>query len=229
MNRVPRCVLGLTSCLLLASVVAAWDLHFVQKVNAGGQNIETESWMSGKKMKIAVNTPMGQTEMIFDPAAGKVVTLMVASKSYLEMPLSLIKQQAAAAQQTLGDVKIEKTGKTQTINGWSCAEYKITSSGSVDLSVWATRDLKIDLKGWQDMSRELSQDAISKAIDPSKIDGFPVRTEGTVRQGGQELKVMSEVTKVDTNPLSPDLFNVPSDYKKMDAGNPFATPPPQSK
>lgn len=200
------------------------DLHMVQKMTNMGQELQAETWMSGQKLKMAMETPMGKMETIVDAEAGMIYTLMGAQKSYLEMSLDQVVKMAAQQSAAIGEIKVEKTGKNETINGWKCTEYRVTSP-AMEMSVWATKDLGIDPKAFYEFNKKLqSNDPLSKSFDPSKIDGFPIRTEGTVKQGGQEMKVVSEVTTVDEKPIPANTFTIPSDYKKMDmgGGNPFA-------
>lgn len=216
------------ACLALgAAQAAAADLHMVQKITMGGQSMDMEVWMSGRRVRMAVGSPMGRVGTIVDVPAGKVITMMEASKSYTETSLDALMGAAKAAggQLPSGEVTVSKTGKTQVINGWSCAEYRITQPGAVDASVWATRDIKVDIRDWMAFGKEFQQsDPLSRAFDPAKIDGFPVRTEGKITQGGQQVEFRSEVTKVDAGPVPADAFTLPSDFKKLDLGNPFGTP-----
>ncbi|MFN7974536.1 MAG: DUF4412 domain-containing protein [Acidobacteriota bacterium] len=225
MSLAPRSV-----CLIAAALVsrlALADLHMIQKVDAGGQIIESETWMSmkEKKIRMSMQNPMtGQMSTILDIGGGKVITVMAASKSYIEIPLATFKQKAQAAAGGKPPA-IEKTGKTQTINGFSCVQYHMTHENGLDATIWVTKDLKMDYKEWAALSKEASGDIVSSSYDAAQIDGLPILIEGTIGMRGQKVTMKSEVLKADTGDVPAGTFDLPSGYQKMDmgaAGNPFA-------
>lgn len=206
-------------------------VHLVQKVNAQGMSSQVELWVEGKKARTEISSAaMGGSKMavIIDGDSRKMITLMPGQKSYLEMPLDEMLARAKQMQPApTGEVSVVRTGKTETINGWKAEELKITQGSDVDISVWVTKDIKIDPKEWLAFNKEFqTSDPLSQALDPAKVDGFPVKAVGSVKQGGQSTQITMELVSADDKKLPADAFGPPPGYQKMEmpAGNPFAAP-----
>lgn len=224
------------ACALLALLLARpvqSAVHIVQKVNAQGMATQVELWVEGKKMRTEIASPAmggGKMAMIIDGERRKMITLMPGQKSYMEMSLDDMLSRAKAMQgASSGEVKAVKTGKTETINGWKCEELKVTQGTDIDLSVWLTKDVKVDPKEWLAFNRDFqTNDPLSQALDPSKVDGFPVKATGRVKQGGQSSEMTMEVVSVDDKAPPADSFAPPAGYQKMEmpGGNPFGGGPP---
>lgn len=111
---------------------------------------------------------------------------------------------------------LTKTGESETIAGHSCDHYLVGEKQNVD--VCAAKGLGLLGMGnapsgmgggmlGRGQSREWEE------LEPLAKEGFyPLKIESL--EDGKRKKVM-EVTKIETQPLSGDLFVVPDDYEEM--------------
>ncbi len=210
-----------TALFLFSASVMATDLHMVQKLKMGGQEMKQESWLSGHKIKSSVEGPMGQMVTLLDIEAKSAYMLMPAQKKYMQISLDQITKASQSQSPDLGEVKVEKTGKKEEVNGFHAEEYKVTSPSGLDLSVWVTKDLDVDIEEFRGIMKETQKDAMSKALANAKIDGIPVKTMGTITQRGQKMTIEADVESADTKAIPAATFALPTGYEKIDMGNPF--------
>jgi hypothetical protein len=157
--------------------------------------------------------------VIQDNNSKKMIVLMDAQKSYMEMPIRNASVEGdgrggkkARAEQK---AKVTKTGKTETILGYSCEQY-LVKSGQSEMEVWITKDLGpfFGMVGPGGGTAVWEKEAKTQG-------GFPMRVIGKDKEGKEDYRM--DVTKVEKKTLSASLFAPPSGYKKMDMpmGMPF--------
>ena len=204
--------------LLGAPVLAGDAFHVVQKVTTMGQESEVDTWLSGSKARVTMGSPMGKIVMLLDSEAGMAYTVLDAQKSYMELNLKQM-QQMAQQQMPEGEPTIEKTKRTETLGEWKCQVYRVVQEGFLDMEVWVTQDIDLDTSEWLEMNKQFkTDDPLTRALDPAKMDGFPVKTVGKVTQGGQTVDISTHVTLVEKKPADASMFDLPAGYQKLDMG-----------
>ncbi len=112
----------------------------------------------------------------------------------------------------LANPNVEKTGRSKTIAGLHCEEYKYTDENTVS-NVWITKDLKMNT---QDFFSTLFKTAIY-----SHGMGWGYMMEATTANKESGEKSVMEVTKVDKNSHKKVVM---SDYQVTNIGS-FGAPP----
>jgi hypothetical protein len=199
----------------------AVSIRMAQKTPQGVMSQQVEYLMRAGKVRVNMAPPPGMpvagVSMILVPAEKKTYMLMPAQSAYMEVNMfdSLAAAAARRAPGATGDVKVTRTGKTETVAGVSCEHVQVSSqAGTVDMCVSRelgrfvnpTDAIRQSGGAWQ---RELGNDFPLKVIMP---DG----------------SVPLEVVKVERKRLSNELFTVPGTYNKMamPGGRPPTGKPP---
>jgi hypothetical protein len=107
---------------------------------------------------------------------------------------------------------VEKTGRSKTIAGLSCEEYKYTDENAVS-NIWITKDLKMNTQDFFG--------ALFKTSLYSHGMGWGYMMEATTVDKESGDKSVMEVTKVDKNSNTKVLM---SDYEVTNIGS-FGAPP----
>ncbi|NLO02408.1 MAG: DUF4412 domain-containing protein [Bacteroidales bacterium] len=115
-------------------------------------------------------------------------------------------QSEATPEEILANPNLSKTGKTKTIAGYKCEEYKYSDEESESL-IWVTNDLKLDTR---DYFNTLFKTNLYAQGFPW---GYMMEVTTTDKQSGE--KSFMQVTKVDNN--SGKQFSL-SDYKITNLG-----------
>jgi hypothetical protein len=120
----------------------------------------------------------------------------------------------AAPASTPSDVSFKDTGQKETIAGYECEKYEVTSPrGTTD--IWATDQL--GMFGGLNMGGGMGHRSAAPSAWESVIKGsgfFPMRVVSN--DGGKKFKL--EVTQVDRESLPDSLFAPPDGYRKFDLG-----------
>ena len=198
--------------LLLAAVLATAahaDLTITQKVQQEAQPaaaLTVTIKIKGQKMRMDASP---KVSTIIDLKSGDMQNLMHDQKMVMTIPGALIKsmQQAPAA----GTEGPKPTGNKETISGFACEEYTLTSQGA-KVNVWLTKDLPAAQKIMSEVAALSPSDPFQIALQGQEIDGFPLRTVIETPGGG---KTTMTVVAVNENPLADSEFSVPSGYKTM--------------
>jgi hypothetical protein len=148
----------------------------------------------------------GTMAIIVDPAKRESYMLMAEQKMYMVNKLDQLEgQQTAAA----GSADVRRTGRTETIAGYTC-EHVIVKSESGETDVCAASGIGTWV-GMQGPGRGRrgggAQQAWARRLGS---DWFPLKVS-TVADG----KVIMEVTAVEKQTLDAALFAPPADYQKM--------------
>lgn len=158
--------------------------------------------VKGPKMRFVVPSPRAAgSYTIFDTTAKKMMTVNDAQKSV--MVIDLNGPMGAAAASVAKKATVDKTGKSDTVAGYSCEIWKVTepSGNKADLCVARGLSFPSMGRGAEAWMSELGE-------------GFPLRAVTTEASGGEKSRM--EVTKIDKKPLDEKQFDVPADYKTMD-------------
>jgi hypothetical protein len=137
---------------------------------------------------------------------------------------------AAAAQPPAVKTTIEKTAKSETINGWSCTAYEVLADGKLDQEAWVT-DWKsfgltaADFAALEQFGEFMKQLAspFAKNVDnaffarysdterPDALPGVPVRTISL----GPDGRWTSEIKKLARQDIPSSQFEVPAGLRKQ--------------
>ncbi len=173
------------------------DMTFYYK----GNKIRTESTMGGRAMVT-----------ILDNDSNTTTHLMPERKMYMVQklpPEHNIPQQPAQSND-----KPVKTGKSETIQGYTCDEWTWTDGTKSTTDIWCARGLMFEPPTMNGGSRMGPQ---SKFASLFKENGFPVRQVVTDSTGKEVSR--SEVVKIEKKTLADTLFTPPADYKPMSMPN----------
>lgn len=177
-----------------------------------GSTITSKSYMKGTKSRTDVGKA---TSVIVDSASGKMISLNRVSHTYSTQP---IKARAGNGMK----VSLKPTGKTKTILGHLCHDYKLTmtspsASGAMNITgdVWAAPDLP------HLNAPPLSSNGPGAAIAAqwSKIAGMPLQAVMTI--GGSPVgktTIRTTVRSVSMMPLPASVFAIPAGYRPGPAG-----------
>ena len=117
-------------------------------------------------------------------------------------------------------IEVKSTGEKQTIGGYACTKYVVTSGGEETSTMWVTKDVRpfaALIGDWKEFARRMSamNPRFTKGIaDAYKgIDGFPMQT--IMKLGNSE--VTTTVTTVEPRAMADDEFEIPAGYTKEEA------------
>lgn len=153
--------------------------------------------------RVNITGQMGSMSMLTLPAEKKMFMLLESRSMYVEMPLA--EDGLPAGTPNIPVPKITRTGKTETIAGYSCEHVSIEAEHETN-DVCMTKGLGalMNLSGGMGLKNAPSWQR-SLAADGA----FPLKV--TNAAGVTTL----EVTKIEKKKLSDALFTIPLNYTKM--------------
>jgi len=171
--------------------------------------------VKGDKLRTEV-TMEGMTMVaIMDTTKNEIIMLMPGQPMYMVMPM-----QEAATQvtgKTATDATIDKTGETETILGYLCTKYLVSSEDGV-VEMWATDKLGkfIGLGGaLQNPMGGSKKSAPSWERALAGRDFFPLRISSVP---GAKQTFRLEVTAVEAKSLPDSDFVAPPGHQRMNMG-----------
>ncbi|MCO5230268.1 MAG: DUF4412 domain-containing protein [Chitinophagales bacterium] len=184
-----------------------FDLGVTYKTAMGKQSSQEITMWVGKDSYIGMGNAIAKNVIIFDFDNNSTVIFQENEKTYMGIKLNI--NETANSQATEEKpYKIEKIG-TETILGYSCDKYKVTTDENESI-ISISKDLQYN---YMDFAKKLnSTDKSNKANFPS-INGIPngmmLKTVTT------DLKTKQTMTMEATQVIQrPTIFKT-SDYKKM--------------
>lgn len=112
------------------------------------------------------------------------------------------------------DVKVEDTGETVEILGYTCKKYKVTSTSGDGAGqsqyLYATEELKIS------KPKKASDLGSTGSMFSDKVKGFPLKVEMTMNQAGMTITMIMTAVKIDDSKPDKGLFEIPDSYKIAD-------------
>lgn len=170
----------------------------------GPQTQEVEYLVRNGKVRVSMGGPAGAMSLLSIPQEQKVYVLMAAQNAYMEMPMA--EAASAVAAKTPTDAQVRRTGRTETVAGYSCEHVTVVSSAqSVDICM--AKGLGGYVNPLASMQRG-NEPAWQRALTAD--GGFPLKV--TMSDGSTPL----EVVKIEKKKLANDLFSVPLNYTKME-------------
>lgn len=242
---------ALVLALASASPGRADELTIVSKVtgNDGAPRTST-TYVSSSKMRSAEGdgdmiVEFATGHMLFldnkkkqywETSAEEMKTAMAAMNAQLEAAQKQMEQQMAnlppairekMAAMTGGSgmlpaVKVEKSGTTRTVAGYSCDSYLMTMGESMRTEMCSTKDIPWPAQAY-DARNALAgmgpaNKGLSKMIEEmKKIQGFSLSETTTAKFMGKTITSSREVTEVKKGPVADSVFALPAGYKKVDS------------
>lgn len=160
------------------------------------------------------------TAMIMDAAKQEMTILMPAEQMYMVMPLRGMPAQGKAATETK-DVKVEKTGRTETILGYLCEEYVMTDKGQTT-EMWITDQIGSfmglsgggnPMGGMMGGRKAKAEGAAWEQVLKGKQGAFPLRVVGRNAKGKESFRL--EAKKIEPGTLPDSLFAPPAGFQKF--------------
>lgn len=142
---------------------------------------------------------------------GKMLILMPEQKMFMEMPMNLsekFEENMEENEITPDNLENYKTGDTQEILGYETEKYVYNDEES-EVEVWVAKDLGTMNFFSNPMGK---QSEWQKKLN--EINYFPMLMISKNKKG--EEKTRFEVVEVNEETLPANMFEAPSDYKKMD-------------
>ncbi len=213
MNSLFRRLLIVALLAPAAALAAGFEGLVVFKLTeAKGKSQEMRYQVKGSKLRIELP---GQKELggiIIDPAKRESLMLMSEQKMYMVMKLPDDKgPQAGKAE----DVKLDKTGRTETILGRKAEEFVATSKGE-KTELWLAEGLGAFLSMPANPMEGKGAAAPGWERALAGKDLFPLRVVSRGSNGKETFRL--EATAITPQPLPDSLFAPPAGYQKFDMG-----------
>jgi hypothetical protein len=190
---------------------------------ARGQVQEMNQSIKGDKMRIEMPSQKDMGGIIVDTAKRETTMIMDTQRMYMVMAMPDPASQPSGAARTEEPGQLEKTGETEKILGYLAQKY-VATQGDNKTELWLAEGIgafmgfgnggRGGMGGRKGGGGAPAPQAWEKAL--AGKDLFPLRVV-THDQGGKENFRM-EVTAIEKQSLSDDLFAPPAGYQKMDMG-----------
>jgi hypothetical protein len=196
------------------------DLTIVQKVEGLGPVGEVTMKIKGDKARVQAGADV---TTIIDAKSGDVTTLMNSQKRYVQMSGEKVKAMAAMMNQSTpgpqgaAKPKVTATGKKETINGYETEEF-VCDAPAFKATYWVATKLPDGpaiLKQMQAMQSSAWGVGSTPATTPPDLPGVPIRSRITIQ--GKEMT--TTISSIKQDPVAPEEFSVPTDFKEMQIPN----------
>lgn len=183
---------------------------------------ESVTWIGKDSMRVehgskVIIVRLDQKKMfIVDPAESSYTVLDLPLDMSQYMPPEMAKQMMAMMKFT---ATVTPTDETREIHGWKARRYNVTMSSPMmhnEMTVWATKDIHVDLSAYKDMAAQLQlmQPGMADVVkEMMKIDGVQVLSEGTTKMMGAEVGNRHEVVSVSEATPPAGSYEPPAGFK----------------
>lgn len=207
------------------------DAYTLQGKAVPAKESKQTVWIGADRLRIDGET----SSLLVRLDQKKLWTFDARAKSYsvLDLPIDPAKflppeaLGAYAQMAATANAEVTVTDESRVFGAWKAQRYQIKASLPVDQkwasTVWATRDLPVDLASYQRlnstlMSLQIGGDRIASEL--LKVDGVNVRVERVRTLGGIELREVEELTSVETKDPAAETYAVPEGWTEKPF-NPF--------
>ncbi|MBN2135219.1 MAG: DUF4412 domain-containing protein [Acidobacteria bacterium] len=163
-----------------------------------------------------------QSSILFHPN-GDMIFLNHAEKNYSVIDFEQLKPMLDMAMGMMGEIKtdVSNTGKTQKIGKYPTTLWKVKMTSqmfNMDLDVYVTPEIKQGdiYKKFQEKWALMQGPMADMVKKMNSMDGFAVKTVGSVSVMGQTVNMINEVTEVDSKAIPAKMFAVPAGYTKTE-------------
>jgi len=177
---------------------------------------------SGKiRMEIPGDRGAMLATMIVDPVKRETIMIMDEQRMYMTMAMPADDEQPGAGKM-VDDVKLEKTGETERILGYTAEKY-IATHRDTKTEMWLAEGIgafagpgssSAATPGGRRGSGAPAPQAWERAVAGKGL--FPLRVISRDKAGKDTFRM--EATRIDKQALPDALFAPPADYEKFDMG-----------
>lgn len=204
-------------CFFSGSVFA--DITIVQKVEASGelgdppQKGNVTTYIKGSKIKIDQVDQV--TSRIIDIDTGKMVVISSDTQTVSPFNVNDLKLYTGLFGYEKGTPSLQKIGNTKTVNGYSCEEYKFTTSGTPTTETIACVSDQIKTEEIEKF-RKFSEDLPKQfGALPAEVKGFPVVSDTKITSLGDTKTRHAELVSVSYDSIPDSVFEIPADYDEL--------------
>jgi hypothetical protein len=208
----------LASAMLVPAAVAAvpFEGRLTFKMDAARSKAQEMGYaIKGDKIRIEFPSQKEMGGMIVDTSKQEMIMLMDSQRMYTVVPVPGPQGAPAAGGR---QPKLEKTGETERIQGYTAEKY-ISTEGGTKTEFWLT-------EGLGTFAAFSNADPVGRAGVGGMPSGweraiagkplFPLRVIGYDKAGKQSFRM--EVTSINRQALPDGMFTPPIDYQRMDMG-----------
>ena len=169
-------------------------------------NMDMKYFIKGNRFRAELPSQEGTSILLSD--GDKSYMLLPDLKKYLD--LSGFESAPNEEDNTVEDITKAKTGEVKEILGYKCEKYIFKESDNIS-EIWITNELGTFMFAATPMEKSIVNNNIFK-------DGFfPLEIIIKEINGRETGKVYA--TKIEKRKVDDNMFNIPSDYTKMDMPN----------
>lgn len=205
-----KSILAVASAILVtASSFAQFggEIEFTKKV--GSIEVHYKYFVSGDHVRVEEITD-GKVEgvQLMDLKEGTMLAVSPERKMYMEVPNK-------RPSSTL-EVKVEKTGKTKTINGFKCEQIIVTCEDKDrKIEYWVAKgDYNFFIPMLKTLNRKENQSMFFLEI-PGMEGYFPMMSTETTLSDGTVVSVLT-AGDITEKKLAGDMFEVPAGFSKFE-------------
>lgn len=217
--------------LLFSACIAFADITIVQNVHTTGimgqppQNMTITMYIKGTKARVE-GTMGGGSYQIIDLDQKKIWIVNPAKKQVMVVSPEVMDAAGQMMEQAGKKAKtdVQKTGKSDKVNGYKCEEYTINTVGGI-MDLNSTQCITNDVKSDEFEPFRKYAESYAKMMGNEVPKGVPVRTQAKVSMMGQTFESKAEVQSISRAPIANSQFVVPPDYKVVEL--PQGKNPPQ--
>jgi hypothetical protein len=213
--------------LISTMVAARADFVIQQKMESATQNGDMTMKIKGDKIRVDMAVgPMGNISTIMDlGGAGDSTTLLHQQKMAMKISAAQMQQMMQQTKERLNNgnanaatPKLQDTGKTGMVGGYSAEIYTWTNNPSNSGgTIWVAKDFPnyAEIKTQLDKLNKSPMGQMSKGMAPdtSTLPGMVVKTKAEVQ--GQEITMT--LISAQKEPVDASAFEIPKDYQEMNA------------
>ncbi|MGA1869780.1 MAG: DUF4412 domain-containing protein [bacterium] len=110
-----------------------------------------------------------------------------------------------------------RTEKKKKVGEWEAYQVVLTSSAkgiSTDVEYWLSEKINLPLETRMRMAGYFGQKKILEEL--KKYPGYPVEMIVHLEVEGKKIDMITTLIKLEKNKIDTKIFNIPSDYKKID-------------
>ncbi|UCF68303.1 MAG: DUF4412 domain-containing protein [Acidobacteriota bacterium] len=240
--RMPRLVASLVG-LLLALGTGFADTYVVEQLHTdpvqmmgktrGGKDVRNTLWIGSDRIR---RDEGGDSSVIVRLDQSKMYIVNHKEKSYVatDLPLDVGKlfspemapMMKAMLEGMKFEAKVTPTEEKKKIGEWNCSRYDVEVKGgmmNMTSTVWATKDVPIDLDAIKAMYEALSgmQPQMAPLIkEMARIDGYRVLQESEISPMGMKMKTTETLVSVENKPAPAGTYDPPEGYSL----SPFLVP-----
>lgn len=185
-----------------------------QTMSSDNEQMKAQLAMIGEMESITFFKDKNSKSEISNPMSGDITTIINSDKNELLMLMDnpmlgkmYTLQKNFVNEEDAKDVTVVKGNKTKTVLGYECKQYTATidkDGVKMEMEMYTTEAIPV-----------VSQQTTTLG---DKVKGFPLYMNIKMNQMGAELYVTTEVTKIEEQTVSSDLFDTtpPEGYKNAE-------------